>query len=79
MGNAYTPMGYINRKTHRKVMFMTPHVIKSSVTLAVALLALSACAANNSPADATVEGAFLAPGAVAVQPYTRTIFSSSNF
>lgn len=56
---------------HRLIQFQTV------VAVAGALL-LSACAQTGYK-GASVESAFASPNAIQVAPYTRTIFSSTNF
>jgi hypothetical protein len=43
------------------------------------LIALTACAPDNAPRSLAVAQAYESSGVITVPPYTRTIFSGTNF
>lgn len=58
---------------------MINHATKLTTVALVMVLAMASGCSTALKSSASVEGAFLAPNAMVVQPYTRTIFSSNNF
>jgi len=49
------------------------------ITMGLLLISLQACAPAYTPSSNAVAQAYETSGLVPSQPYTRTIFSSSNF